>query len=86
MQYVDLSVFTQHVKTLALVDNDPGSRKVRKRFEERCKENSVEVVRLKRYSIENYFRLAAIRTVLGSQVQLMSRSSRPSRVWNRSSA
>ena len=65
---IDLSVFAQSHYVLALVDGDPGSGKIRKRFQEKCSEMGLECVRLKRYSIENYFSLRALRKVFGSQI------------------
>jgi 5S rRNA maturation endonuclease (ribonuclease M5) len=69
MDQVDLSVFAQRYKVIALVDQDAKSSKVRRRFVDRCKEQNIDVTRLKRNSIENYFTMDAIRSVLGSQVK-----------------
>jgi predicted ATPase len=65
---IDLSVFAQSNHALAIVDGDPGSGKIRKRFQDKCAELGLECIRLKRYSIENYFSLRAIRKVFGSQI------------------
>jgi hypothetical protein len=68
MDQLDLSVFAGHYKMLALVDGDPGSARVRRRFEERCREYGITVHRLSRYAIENYFTIDALRTVFHAQV------------------
>lgn len=68
MDQIDLSALTQNLKVVALIDNDPGSRKIRKQFMENCEKNNVKVTKLKRYSIENYFTLEALRAVFGSQI------------------
>lgn len=68
MDQVDLSVFAERYNILALIDRDPDSARVRRRFTKKCKDNGVAVHQLKRYSIENYFSLDALRTVFGSQV------------------
>jgi energy-coupling factor transporter ATP-binding protein EcfA2 len=68
MDQVDLSVFAQNYSIIGLVDNDPGSAKVRKRFIANCEEHGIEVKRLKRYALENYFSLRALRKVFGSQI------------------
>lgn len=68
MDQVDLSVFTQNYSILALVDSDPESSRVRKKFIDNCKKYEFEVQQLKRYAIENYFTLKAIKEVFGSQI------------------
>jgi hypothetical protein len=68
MAQVDLSVFAETHRILAVIDNDPGSRSVRKQFMDKCRENGIQVHRLSRYSIENYFSLRALREVFGAQV------------------
>jgi hypothetical protein len=65
MDQLDLSVFSQSYKVLALIDNDPGSAPIRKRFLERCEELNIDCHRLKRYALENYFSLRAIKEVIG---------------------
>jgi hypothetical protein len=65
---IDLSVFAQSHHVLALVDGDPGSGNVRRRFQEKCAEVGLECVRLNRYSIENYFSLRALRKVFVNQI------------------
>lgn len=68
MQDIDLSVMMAHKKVIALIDNDPGSRKARARFKKNCDKAGVPVVRLKRYAIENYFTVAALRAVFKAQI------------------
>lgn len=68
MDQLDLSVFTDHSLVLALIDGDPKSGAVRKRFIKKCEEKSIHATRLKRYSIENYFSIDAYSQVFGSQI------------------
>lgn len=68
MDQLDLSVFSSHYNMLALVDSDPGSRRVRDRFEQRCKDANIAIHRLARYSIESYFTVDALRAVFHGQV------------------
>ncbi|MBV9070145.1 MAG: AAA family ATPase [Acidobacteria bacterium] len=68
MDQLDLSVFAEKYKLIAIIDQDPESASVRKRFEKKCKENSIPVHRLRRYSIENYFTVSALRSVFGNQI------------------
>lgn len=68
MDQLDLSIFLHGPKVLALIDRDLDSRKVRKRFMENCNRLGIEVVRLQRYAIENYFSVSALREVFGAQI------------------
>jgi predicted ATP-dependent endonuclease of OLD family len=68
MDKLDLSVFAENYSLIALIDQDPGSKSVRRRFCENCAAHSIPVHRLKRYSIENYFPLTVLREVMGSQI------------------
>ena len=68
MSQLDLSVFSQNYKIVALVDNDPQSGKIRSKFIKNCKDNNIQVHRLKAYSIENYLSLRALREVFGKQI------------------
>ena len=63
MDQVDLSVFSESKNILALVDNDPGSAEVRKKFMSNCGSLNIPVTQLTRYAMENYFSLRAIREV-----------------------
>jgi hypothetical protein len=68
MDQLDLSVFAEKYKLIAMIDRDPESASVRKNFEKKCKESGIPVHRLRRYSIENYFTASALRAVFGKQV------------------
>jgi energy-coupling factor transporter ATP-binding protein EcfA2 len=68
MGQLDLSVFAESYRILALIDADPGSAKIRRQFIAQCEEYGIPVHRLERYSIENYFSLRAIREVLKGQI------------------
>lgn len=68
MDQLDLEVFAQGSKIIAVVDKDPRSGSVRKRFMDNCKDHHIKVYRLKRYSIENYFPIETYRSVFGAQV------------------
>lgn len=68
MDQLDLSVFTSNYKIIALIDKDPFSSSVRRKFTEMCEENSIPVHKMERYSIENYFSLRALREVFGNQI------------------
>ena len=68
MDQLDLSVFTQSHPLIALIDKDPGSSKTRKRFKEKCEELNIPVIQLKRYAIENYFTVEALRNVFGETI------------------
>jgi hypothetical protein len=67
MDQLDLSVFRESYHVLALIDNDPGSSPVRKRFLKKCEDTGIKCTRLDRYALENYFSLAAIKKVFGDQ-------------------
>ncbi|GAI91788.1 unnamed protein product [marine sediment metagenome] len=69
MLHVDLSVFKEKNKVIAVVDADPGSGSVRRKFQKRCKEYKIPCRRLKRYSTENYFSVNALRKVFGKQMR-----------------
>lgn len=68
MDQLDLSVFQESHKLIALIDNDPGSSIIRKRFQKKCDELRIPVTRLKRYALENYFSLAAISEYMKGQM------------------
>jgi AAA domain, putative AbiEii toxin, Type IV TA system len=63
MDQTDLTVLTQSMHVVALIDGDPKSSKVRERFVDNCNKHQISVTRLARYAIENYFTIAAIRQV-----------------------
>lgn len=68
MDQLDLSVFAEKYSIIALTDRDPKSRSVRDNFEGKCKELGIEVCRLERYAIENYFSLRVLKEVFKSQI------------------
>jgi len=68
MDQVDLTVFAERYSILAVIDGDPDSDKIRRRFERKCQDHGIEVHRLTRYSIENYFTVEALRKVFGRQL------------------
>ncbi|MDJ1468150.1 ATP-dependent nuclease [Xanthocytophaga flava] len=68
MDKQDLKVFSESATVIALVDNDPGSDDKRKAFIENCQVVKIDAHRLKRYSIENYFTLEALRKELGERI------------------
>lgn len=68
MDQLDLSVFKQNYSIIALIDSDPGSSHVRRKFEEGCNQHGIKVHKLERYAIENYFSLRALKEVFKSQI------------------
>jgi len=68
MDQVDLSVFADSYSIVALIDSDPKSNKVRKRFQEKCQGAGIPVHKLKGYAIENYFSLHALKKVFNTQI------------------
>ena len=68
MEHLDLSIFIDQNKVFAIIDSDPGSSKVRKKFIKNCKENKIACYKLERYSIENYFPLNLIRMAFPNQI------------------
>jgi predicted ATPase/5S rRNA maturation endonuclease (ribonuclease M5) len=68
MAQVDLSIFAERYSIIALIDNDPGSKKIREQFKKNCKELKIPVHHLKKYAIENYFTVQALKTVYSHQM------------------
>ncbi len=68
MSSLDLSVFAERNNIFALIDSDPGSRSQRTKFLRNCKEHQIYCMKLKRYSIENYFNLEALRKIFPEQI------------------
>lgn len=68
MASLDLSVFAERNNVFALIDSDPGSSVQRTRFAANCAQNGIYCKKLKRYSLENYFPLEAIRKVFPEQI------------------
>ncbi len=67
MDQLDLSIFQQNHRLIALIDNDPGSSVIRKRFIAKCDSHQISVTRLERYSLENYFSIHAIFSIITNQ-------------------
>jgi hypothetical protein len=72
MDKLDLGVLGEKARLLAVVDGDPGSAQVRKRFIDGCKARGIHVHQLERYAIENYFSPEALNEVFGSQVPVIA--------------
>jgi predicted ATPase len=68
MSELDLSVLAERNLVFAIVDLDPGSSVQRTRFLRNCKKYQITCCKLKRYSIENYFTIDAIRKVFPNQI------------------
>lgn len=68
MSQVDLSVLKENSNLIALIDNDPGSKTHRGKFKKHCKSLDIECFQLKRYALENYFSIKAIRDVFQTQI------------------
>lgn len=68
MSQLDPAFLNENYNLIALVDSDPGSSKERERFKAKCAETDIECFQLKKYSIENYYTLTALRSVFGSQI------------------
>lgn len=68
MDQLDLTIFSEFYNIIGLIDLDPGSEKVRKRFINKCENNNIDIHRLERYSIENYFTIEALREVFKGQI------------------
>lgn len=68
MAQLDLSVFVQSYKLIALIDQDPASAHIRKKFIENCAALSIPVHQTERYAIENYFPLDVLREVFVNQI------------------
>ena len=65
MDQIDLEVFSERARVMALIDRDDKSSKVRGRFVSKCNKLGIDVHWLRRYSIESYFSPRALRSVLG---------------------
>lgn len=68
MDQLDITVFAERYQILAILDQDPGSDRVRRRFVANCEALGIPVHRLERYSLENYFTLRALRDVFRGQI------------------
>jgi len=68
MDQLDLSVLAENYSITALIDKDPGSKRIRERFIANCECYEIPVHQLERYAIENYFSMRALREQFGSQI------------------
>jgi hypothetical protein len=68
MNQLDLSVFSERYKIIALIDSDPGSAHIRRQFVEKCEAANISICKLQRYAVENYFSVRALREVCGEQI------------------
>jgi AAA15 family ATPase/GTPase len=68
MGELDLSIFSGRENVFAIIDDDPGSKRIRNTFSENCKLHNIHCYALERYAIENYFTIEAIRKVFGEQI------------------
>lgn len=68
MAELDLSIFSGNENVFTIVDQDPKSKSVRDKYLRNCEEHGIKSHRLKRYSLENYLSLAAIKQVFPSQI------------------
>ena len=68
MDQLDLSVFAQYSKLIALLDKDPKSAKIRKNFKEKCKDLGIPVHQTNRYALENYYPVSILREVFPNQI------------------
>lgn len=68
MAQLDLSVFAQNYKLIALIDQDPASAHIRKKFMENCEALNIPVHQTERYAVENYFPLNILREVFVNQI------------------
>ena len=68
MAQVNLSVILEKRAAVALADRDPGSAKIRSKFKSNCDKLGIKVHILKRYALENYFTVDALRGVFRGQI------------------
>lgn len=68
MAQLDLTVFAEKYRVIALIDKDPKSASVRRKFINKCKDLNIPVTTLKRYAIENYFSVRALREIFKGQI------------------
>lgn len=66
MDQMNIEIFKESSNVIAIIDNDPGSSKVRNRFIRNCEKLSIPVTKLKRYALENYFTLDSLKAVFGA--------------------
>ena len=68
MAQTDLSAFASQGRLMAVIDSDPGSDAVREKFKGMCGEAKIPVFQMRRYAVENYFSLQALRQVFPGQI------------------
>lgn len=68
MNQHDLSIFKNTYKVIALIDNDPSENRLN--FENHCKSLQIPIIKLKRYAIENYFTIKALKNVFGNKIHV----------------
>jgi len=69
MDQLDLSIFLENYKVIALIDKDPESKPIREKFKENCEKEGIEVKQLDRYAIENYYSLRVLKKVFKGQIK-----------------
>jgi 5S rRNA maturation endonuclease (ribonuclease M5) len=77
MDQLDLSVFAESYRVVALVDADHQSGRIRARFLAKCSELGIPATKLERYSIENYFSTEAIASVMKTAIPVGVRQLSP---------
>ena len=77
MDQLDISVFSETYKIIALLDKDPSSSSVRNKFAKICEEKNIPIHILSKYAIENYFSMNALKAVFGSQLPKRLKSIKP---------
>ncbi len=81
----DLSVFVSNYNVIALVDKDDkdkNTRKVREKFVENCNKAAIPITRLKRYSLESYFSIDALKSVFKSQIPAEFKPDVGTKLWD----
>ncbi len=66
--YLDLSMFLEKKNVFSLTYSKGDTEIVTDRFNKNCEKNGIQVYRLKRASIENYFDLSSIRNIVGDGI------------------
>jgi energy-coupling factor transporter ATP-binding protein EcfA2 len=68
MQHFEFGLLKQKFKIMALIDQDPSSKKVRDVFMNNCGANQVQCFQLEKYALENYFSIQAYKKVFPNRV------------------
>lgn len=66
--YLDLSIFSRRQNVIALTYTHGDTEVATTRFYKNCGKMNINVFKLKRASIENYFTIAALRKVFGKEI------------------